>query len=309
MGWVVKETPSVVLEVSLVRWGTLWVDSPRSYDIVKVKELPDDEELVAVDVITEDDIGRVFENDLDESSVISAHNRRVGIKSTAGGSIRDASNSENTSDVEIISEFEWSIVGRLKRNAVDSVSLFTADLSSGALKNDGSAGGYHPVVVRPLWIRSRTACVDLNCGTAGDWAGGFSSGIGVVENAGGCEDWGGETGGDDDVVVLTWLIGDFILPDEGSDEKVTDHEFVRVTCDCNLQTDVTCQTQETASDLLKSTKSLKTICKVVYGDKKRLGQAVKDIDNEIVICDGVNIRSWKLSIDQNPLQPQTQLEQ
>ncbi|KAL4554352.1 hypothetical protein LXL04_039573 [Taraxacum kok-saghyz] len=34
MGWVVKETPSVVLEVGLVRWGTLWLDSPRSYDIV-----------------------------------------------------------------------------------------------------------------------------------------------------------------------------------------------------------------------------------------------------------------------------------
>ncbi|KAL4586594.1 hypothetical protein LXL04_011232 [Taraxacum kok-saghyz] len=25
---------TVVLEVGLVRWGTLWVDSPRSYDIV-----------------------------------------------------------------------------------------------------------------------------------------------------------------------------------------------------------------------------------------------------------------------------------
>lgn len=46
----------------------------------------------------------------------------------------------------------------------------------------------------------------MDCGPARDWAGGLSGGVGVVEDARGCKNWGGEAGGDDNVVVLTGLI-------------------------------------------------------------------------------------------------------
>lgn len=38
------------------------------------------------------------------------------------------------------------------------------------------------------------------------------------------------------------------------------------------------------------------------GDEERLWQAVMDIDNEVVICNRVDVRPWKLSIDKNSLQ-------
>lgn len=39
----------------------------------------------------------------------------------------------------------------------------------------------------------------------------------------------------------------------------------------------------------------------VPGDEKRLVQAIVDIDNEIVIGDGVNIWAWELSINEYSL--------
>lgn len=45
--------------------------------------------------------------------------------------------------------------------------------------------------------------------------------------------------------------------------------------------------------------------RVVPGDEERLIQAVVDIDNEIVIGDGVNIWAWELPIDEYPLEAKT----
>lgn len=44
----------------------------------------------------------------------------------------------------------------------------------------------------------------------------------------------------------------------------------------------------------------------VPGEKKRLVQAVEDIDNKIFISDRVNIRTWELTIDEYPLQQNKQ---
>lgn len=44
----------------------------------------------------------------------------------------------------------------------------------------------------------------------------------------------------------------------------------------------------------------------VPGEKKRLVQAVEDIDNKIFISDRVNIRTWELTIDEYPLQQNNQ---
>lgn len=67
--------------------------------------LPHNEELVAIKVITHYDIFRVLEDDFNESSVISPHNSGVKIQPTSGGLIGNTSDSENSTDVEIIGEF------------------------------------------------------------------------------------------------------------------------------------------------------------------------------------------------------------
>jgi hypothetical protein len=43
------------------------------------------------------------------------------------------------------------------------------------------------------------------------------------------------------------------------------------------------------------------------GDEKRLIQAVEDIDNEIVICNRMNVRTWELAIDKYSLKKQKTL--
>jgi hypothetical protein len=44
------------------------------------------------------------------------------------------------------------------------------------------------------------------------------------------------------------------------------------------------------------------------GDEKRLIQAVEDIDNEIVICNRMNVRTWELAIDKYSLKKQSKTE-
>lgn len=49
-------------------------------------------------------------------------------------------------------------------------------------------------------------------------------------------------------------------------------------------------------NLYRKGKLRKSSVKCVPGDEKRLVQAIEDIDNEIVVSNGVNIWAWKLSI-------------
>lgn len=64
--------------------------------------LPDNPEWVSINVVALYDVFMVLEHDLDEGSEISAHDWGIEVHGLAGRGIWDASDSENTVDLEVI---------------------------------------------------------------------------------------------------------------------------------------------------------------------------------------------------------------
>lgn len=93
-----------------------------------------------------DNILRVFENNLNEGSVIDLQNRRVEVYSSAGGLALQASNPVHTVDLEVVREFQRSVCW-VKRHTVHSVSLLPVHLTSRASEPDRSRGVDHTVMV------------------------------------------------------------------------------------------------------------------------------------------------------------------
>lgn len=73
-----------------------------------------------------DEVFVVLENDFDESSVISAHYRGVLVDSATVWPVRNASDTEDSSNFEEVGDLQGSIC-RNKRDTVDGVSLLPVD--------------------------------------------------------------------------------------------------------------------------------------------------------------------------------------
>jgi len=84
---------------------------------------PNHKERVAIEMVALNDVFVVLEDNLHKCSVVGLHNRCVKVNATTSGPVRNASDTENTGDFEVVSELKRS-VGSNVRHAVDSVSLF-----------------------------------------------------------------------------------------------------------------------------------------------------------------------------------------
>lgn len=117
-------------------------------------------ERVSIEVVTLNNVFRVLKHNFNKSSEISAHNRSVQIQTSSGGIWWYAANAKNSSNFEVVSQLQGSVSWD-KGNAVDSISLFAMDLTSTTRQPDSSAGFYHAIMVRALWIRPWSASCEI----------------------------------------------------------------------------------------------------------------------------------------------------
>lgn len=116
--------------------------------------IPNNEEVVPIDVPRLHRILRILEHDLRIAAEVGGHHRGLEVSTSAGRAVRDAAECKHSLDVEVVGELQGG-VRRDERDTVDSVSLLPIDHRSGVDEPDGPGHVDHPVVVRALWVRSR----------------------------------------------------------------------------------------------------------------------------------------------------------
>lgn len=96
---------------------------------VSCKNLPDDPEIVSINVIALDNVLVVLENNLNKGFVISTKDCCVKVHWPTGRVIGQATNPENSSNVVVVCKLKGS-VSWLKRHTVNGISLLAINLSS-----------------------------------------------------------------------------------------------------------------------------------------------------------------------------------
>lgn len=141
---------------SIIR--VVWFNSSSGF---KLMCSPNHKERVAIKMIALNDVLVVLEDNLDERSVVSLHNRSVKVNATTSGSVGYASHAENTWDLEVVGELQRRVWDNIW-HAVDCVSLLAIYLTSRTGQYDGLGCVYHTVMVRPLWVRPRSTCCKVS---------------------------------------------------------------------------------------------------------------------------------------------------
>ena len=162
----------------------------------------------------------VLKDNLDKCSVVSTHDRSSKVDRCTSRLVRDAPHRENTANLEVVCKLEGS-VSRDEWHTVNSISLPPIHLSCSILQPDSPSCVNHTIMVRPLRVRPRSTCsqigsnstglvegpVDLDGGPTRDWTRGWACRVGIVEGTSSCQHWRSETGWNNNVVVLSGLIG------------------------------------------------------------------------------------------------------
>lgn len=99
----------------------------------------------------------VLENNFNECSVVGVHDRGVEVYAAPRRVALNASNSEDSRNVEEVGDLHGGIWG-YEGDTIDCISLFPVDKTRWVSKSYGFSRIDHAVVVGPLWVRPRSTC-------------------------------------------------------------------------------------------------------------------------------------------------------
>jgi len=122
--------------------------------------LPYNKEGIAINMPWLHRILPILEHNLHILMEISTHHSSLEVGIASGGRGRDASNIENSGNVEVVSKFQWSVWCNI-RYTVDSIPLLAIYVRSRVCKHDGSSRLDQSIVIRSLRVWSWSTCCQV----------------------------------------------------------------------------------------------------------------------------------------------------